>query len=157
VAAVAGCSTVNFELRSGAERQALVGGFARWLNSLTGPVQILVRSALVDLGPAAEALRQRAASLPHPALAAAALSHADHLDALGYGRTLLSRQVLLAVREPDAGPAARNRAVQRATEAVGALAAAEVDARPLSAGEVVRAVGAACDPSAANAAFEEVR
>jgi hypothetical protein len=51
VAAVAGCSTVNFELRSGAERQALVGGFARWLNSLTGPVQILVRSALVDLGP----------------------------------------------------------------------------------------------------------
>ena len=48
-AALVACSTVNFHLRSGLEQRGLVGGYARWLNSLDSPVQILIRSRRVDL------------------------------------------------------------------------------------------------------------
>ena len=44
VAAVAEVSTVSFALRTPDEQDALVAVFGRWLNSLSGPVQILVRA-----------------------------------------------------------------------------------------------------------------
>ena len=44
-------SAVTFALRTPAEQEALVAGFARWLNSLAEPVQILVRAEPVDLSP----------------------------------------------------------------------------------------------------------
>lgn len=78
-AAVATCSTVNFELRSTAEQQGLTAAFARWLNSLTGPTQLLVRCHRIDLAPLADTLQQDAAALPHPALEQAARAHADFL------------------------------------------------------------------------------
>ena len=43
-AAVAAVSTVNFALRSPAEQDALTAAYGRWLNSLTGPVQVVIRA-----------------------------------------------------------------------------------------------------------------
>lgn len=77
--AVAMCSSVNFELRSVAEQQGLTAAFARWLNSLTGSTQLLVRCHRVNLSPLAGALQRNAAALPHPALEQAARAHADFL------------------------------------------------------------------------------
>ena len=51
-AAVAAVSTVNFALRSPDEQDALAAAYGRWLNSLTGPVQILVRAGRADLSAA---------------------------------------------------------------------------------------------------------
>ena len=51
-AAVAAVSTVNFALRSPEEQDALAAAYGRWLNSLTGPVQILVRAGRADLSAA---------------------------------------------------------------------------------------------------------
>jgi hypothetical protein len=100
VAAVAVCSTVNFVLRTPAEQDALVGAFARYLHSLTAPVQILVRAERLDLSAQVGELHAAAAGLPHPALEAAAREHADYLAQLGQGTVLLRRQVLLVLREP---------------------------------------------------------
>ena len=63
-AAVAAVSTVNFALRSPDEQDALAAAYGRWLNSLTGPVQILVRAGRADLSAAVAALREAA---PGPA------------------------------------------------------------------------------------------
>ncbi|MGP4115027.1 PrgI family protein [Streptomyces sp. 4N509B] len=144
-AALARCSTVSFALRSGAEQQALVAGFGRWLDSLTSPVQVLVRSDSIDLAPTARRLHDEAGSLPHPALVRAARAHADHLAGLAPDRELLGRQVLVVARE-SGGAVAGVRAGQRVADAVTALAAADVEARPLTAAEAVEALHAACNP-----------
>jgi hypothetical protein len=100
LAVIAVCSTVNFSLRTPREQEALVSSFARYLHSLTAPVQFLIRAERLDLAPAIAELRARAGGLPHPALEAAARDHADYLDELTQHADLLRRQVLLVLREP---------------------------------------------------------
>ncbi|HVQ89542.1 MAG TPA: PrgI family protein [Mycobacteriales bacterium] len=100
LAVVAVCSTVNFALRTPAEQDSLVGVFGRWLHSLTAPVQLLVRAERLDLTAQITDLRERAPGLPHPALEAAAVEHADYLTQLAERTDLLRRQVLLVLREP---------------------------------------------------------
>lgn len=82
VALIASASTINLRLRTATEQDALVAGFARYLHSLTGAVQVLVRAQPLDLRAHVDQLRVAAAVLPHPALAAAAAAHADDLAAL---------------------------------------------------------------------------
>ncbi|MEV0675915.1 PrgI family protein [Actinosynnema sp. NPDC050436] len=100
LAVVAVASTVNFALRTPTEQEALVAGFGRYLHSLTAPVQVLVRTERLDLSAQVAELRERAGGLPHPALEAAAVEHADYLVQLGQQSDLLRRQVLLVLREP---------------------------------------------------------
>jgi len=101
LAVVAVCSTVNFALRTPAEQDGLLAGFARYLHSLRAPVQALVRALPLDLSPRIAELHAAAPRLPHPALAAAAADHADYLSTLAEEYELLTRQVLLVFREPD--------------------------------------------------------
>lgn len=100
LAVVAVASTVNFALRTPNEQEALVASFGRYLHSLTAPVQVLVRTERLDLSTQIAELRERAGGLPHPALEAAAVEHADYLVQLGEQSELLRRQVLLVLREP---------------------------------------------------------
>jgi hypothetical protein len=151
-AAVAACSTVNFDLRSAAEQQALASGFARWLNSLTGPAQILIRAHRLDIQPLIEQLTQAAPGLPHPALEHSALAHADFLHELATGNDLLTRQALLVVREPAATPTGHRvatgpvRVRHRLTEAARALTTAEITTTALDAEQIT---GVLTDTSAA--------
>ncbi|MER6091322.1 PrgI family protein [Streptomyces bluensis] len=150
-AAMATCSTVNFELRSAAEQQGLTAAFARWLNSLTGPTQLLVRCHRIDLTPLADTLQQEAAALPHPALEQAARAHAEFLADLAMSGNLLGQQIVLVAREEASVPGVRRhagagRARQRVAEAARALAAAEITAAPLDAGQCAELVSAACNP-----------
>jgi PrgI family protein len=100
LAVVAVASTVNFALRTPNEQEGLVASFGRYLHSLTAPVQVLVRTERLDLSTQIGDLRERAGGLPHPALEAAAVEHADYLVQLGQQSELLRRQVLLVLREP---------------------------------------------------------
>ncbi|GGS53790.1 PrgI family protein [Actinokineospora fastidiosa] len=100
LAVVAIASTVNFALRTPNEQEALVTSFGRYLHSLTAPVQVLVRTERLDLSAQIAELRERAGGLPHSALEAAAVEHADYLARLGHQTDLLRRQVLLVLREP---------------------------------------------------------
>ncbi|WP_027946995.1 PrgI family protein [Amycolatopsis taiwanensis] len=106
LAVVAVASTVNFALRTPAEQEALVASFGRYLHSLTAGVQVLVRAERLDLSGQIAELRARAGGLPHPALEAAAVEHADYLAQLGQQADLLRRQVLLVLREPIGGATA---------------------------------------------------
>ncbi|MEV0093737.1 PrgI family protein [Streptomyces sp. NPDC050738] len=144
MAALATCSTINFDLRSGAEQQTLTGAFARWLNSLTGPTQVLVRCHRTDLAPLIDQLQHDAPTLAHPALEAAARAHADFLTDLSSGRDLLARQIVLVAREP-AG-ASGGRTGQRLQEAIRALAPADLTVTALSAAESADLLSAACNP-----------
>ncbi|WP_261562847.1 PrgI family protein [Frankia tisae] len=106
LAVVAVASTVNFALRTPSEQDGLVAVFARYLHSLTAPVQILVRAMPADLSAQIYQLDDAADQMPHPALAHAAREHANYLAQLAVEMQLLTRQVLLVLREPlvTAGP-----------------------------------------------------
>lgn len=127
VAAIAEVSTVSFALRTPDEQDVLVAVFGRWLNSLSGPAQILVRAERVDLTQAISELEHNARQLPHPALTAAAQEHAAFLANISARHDLLRRQVLLIIREPSAGThghdAAAARAMRRLDEASRVLSA----------------------------------
>ncbi|MFD8493888.1 PrgI family protein [Amycolatopsis sp. NPDC059657] len=172
LAVIAVCSTVNFSLRTPGEQEALVASFARYLHSLTAPVQILVRAERLDLAPQIAELRDRAGGLPHPALEAAARDHADYLSDLTSQADLLRRQVLLVLREPlrtgpgtSAGPrppwrrradvaavddaarqAAEQRLVRRLHEAVDLLSPAGIVVTALDAAAATGVLAAACNP-----------
>lgn len=143
-AAIAEATTVNFALRTPAEQEQLIGGFARWLNSLTGPVQITSRTTPADLTEQIKALRQDAPSLPHPLLESAAQNHADYLARINDSGSVLNRSLLVTARETD--PTHAPRAVRRITDAAALLAACEIDATPLDTADAHAALSAALDP-----------
>jgi hypothetical protein len=139
-------SSVTFSLRTSVEQEALVAGYARWLNSLTEPVELLVRAEPVDLAPMIESLLIAAPGLPHPGLEAGAREHAAFLSDLGASRTLLRREVLVVLRQPS-GEGATERLCRRAEEATSALAAAGVVLTVLDEQEANACLLRALDPA----------
>lgn len=53
---VIACKSINFDLMSSSEREAVEYSYQNFINSLTHPVQILIRSQKVDIGPYLERL-----------------------------------------------------------------------------------------------------
>jgi hypothetical protein len=158
VAVICAATTVSFALRTPAEQSALIGTFGRWLNSQSGPSQILVRAEDVDITPLITGLRRTAAALPHPELEVAAGEHADFLAELADRRDLLRRRVLIVLREPRHGngtavgqrPArdrsAGQRVLRRADETARALSAAGITVQVLPGGEAAAVLAACCNP-----------
>jgi hypothetical protein len=138
----------SFSLRTPAEQEAMVAGFARWLNSLSEPAQVLVRSEPVDLAPAIAAVTEAAPALPHPDLEAAARDHARFLADLA-GRGLLTRQVLVVLRQPAGGDGQDGGEAlgRRAGDAAAALAAAGVTIQGLDGDAAAVLLARAADPS----------
>ncbi len=54
--AVVACQSINFDLMSSREREGIEYSYQNFLNSLTFPIQILIRSQRVDIGPYIERL-----------------------------------------------------------------------------------------------------
>jgi PrgI family protein len=144
LALVCGARAVTFSLRTFTEQEALVAGFARFLNSLAEPVEILVRAEPADLAPIIDALLGAAPELPHPALEAAARGHAHFLSELAGHRDLLRREVLIVLRQAS-GDDASGRLHRRASEAAAALGAAGVSLVVLDGPAAARCLARALD------------
>ncbi|NJP30757.1 PrgI family protein [Micromonospora thermarum] len=129
------CGTTNIHLRTGSEQGALLDGFGRFLNSLTGPAQIVVTAQRHDLTAYAQAIVDHAPRLPHPALQAAADDYAEFLLDLDAERDPLRRQVLTVVSGEHAADAA-----------VRALSGLGVEATALDGPAVASALASAVDP-----------
>ena len=148
-ALVCRASPVTFSLRTPTEQEALVAAFAGYLNSLSEPVEIVVRAEPVDLTDRVDELLERAPGLPHPALEAAAREHARFLLDLAEEKTLLRREVLLVLRQParSGGP---ERLRRRAADASAALAAAGVSLTILDGPDAAGLLARALDPTGAH-------
>jgi hypothetical protein len=148
-AALVACSTVSFALATPVEQEAMVAGFARALNSLSAPVQVVVRARRVDLAGHIDRLEQEAPGLPHPALEHAAREHAAFLADLADRADLLWHQVLLVVREPGTGDrtVAADQVRRNADQLARQLAAAGVTATVLDAAQAEAVLADACDPA----------
>jgi hypothetical protein len=144
-AALVAATTVNIGLRTADEQTALVAGYARWLNSLTGPVQVVVSAQRVDLTSHAERVADAAEILPHPALADAALDYADYLLDIVAHRDPLWRTVTIAcAARGERGSSAEAR--RRAEHTASALSALGAQTRVLDGPTVTAVLTTATDP-----------
>ncbi|MET8149126.1 PrgI family protein [Actinoplanes sp. NPDC049668] len=139
-------TTVNIGLRTGAEQAAMVAGYARWLNSLTGPVQVVVSAQRVDLTGHAQRVADAAQALPDAALADAAMDYAHFLAEVAQRRDPLWRTVTIACRATGPHPAAE--AMRRAVHTATALAALGSQTRVLDGPAALAVLTAAVDPYA---------
>jgi hypothetical protein len=132
------CGTTNIHLRTGSEQAALLDGFGRFLNSLTGPAQLLVAAQRHDLTVHAQATADVALRLPDPALQAAADDYAGFLLDLDAERDPLRRQVIAVVTGEHA-----------ADSGARALSGLGVEATVLDGPAVTAALASAVDPFSA--------
>jgi hypothetical protein len=84
-------------------REAVLAGYAGFLNSLNFPIQVLVRSVPVDLGRYLSGIEERASHDLPDALTALAHDHVAFVHGLARQRTLLERRLYLVV--PAEAPA----------------------------------------------------
>jgi PrgI family protein len=155
--AIAAMSTLNLGLHTPAEQDALVAGFARYLHTLTGPVQFLIRTVPVSLDGHLSALDEQARALPHPALVTAALGHRAHLAQLAAPTTaagdgdgdsggLTARQVLLVMPEATAGMGGQHQLLHRLEDATTIFATLDIAVTPLDAAQIRSLLLDCCNP-----------
>jgi hypothetical protein len=137
----------SFALKSDEEQAALVEAFGRFLNSITEPVAIYVRSEPLDLDDRARVLEQTAAAIVQPQLAEAARAHAAFLRELPAEGELRRRELLLLLctRARDAA-SARMALERRAQDAAELLRAAAVELTPLDGDETTALLARTLDP-----------
>ena len=138
-------TTVNISLRTGEEQYALLGAYARWLNSLSGPVQVAVSAQRVDLTGHAERIAEVAGILADAALADAALDYGDFLLDIAAERDPLWRTVTIACTAAG-GNGAPAEAMRRGEYTAKALSALGVTARVLDGATATAVLTAAVDP-----------
>jgi hypothetical protein len=137
----------SFALKSGEEQAALVEAFGRFLNSVSEPVAIYIRSEPLDLTDRATKLDEQAASLSGRALADAARAHAEFLRELPAGGELRRRELLLLIctRAREIA-AARTTLERRAAETTELLRAAGVELTSLDGEQTAAMLARALDP-----------
>ncbi len=84
-------------LQDDVREEALLAGFATFLNGLSYPIQILVRATPVDLSRYVMSLEERGRQLFDGQLAALAHDHAAFVQGLARQRTLLERRFYVVV------------------------------------------------------------
>jgi len=138
-------TTTNMSLRTGEEQYALLGAYARWLNSLAGPVQVAVSAQRVDLSGHAQRIADTAGILADPALADAALDYGEFLLNIAAERDPLWRTVTIACTAAG-GKGAPAEAMRRGEYTANALSALGVTARVLDGPTATAVLAAAVDP-----------
>jgi hypothetical protein len=95
--AVLEVGAVNFALRGERDQEAIVAGYAAFLNALTFPLQILVRVLPVDVEEYLGGLERRAREERCERLAELARDHVAFVRRLARSRTLLQRAFYVVV------------------------------------------------------------
>ena len=138
----------SFQLRPAGEQAAFVTAFARLLNGLQQPIQILIRSDPASLEPYGQQLDNASSTLTG-GLRAAALDHADYLRSLSGGTAgpLRRRQIVLVLRSPRGDPElAQAELSQAADHAIETLAGAQVLLHPLDGEQAAALLARALNP-----------
>ncbi|MPZ15545.1 MAG: hypothetical protein GEU73_14185 [Chloroflexi bacterium] len=149
-------SALNLSLRSEPERQSLIEGLGRFLNSVDSSLSFVVGSERSDVEGVVEGIERDSGALPHPALERAARSHADYLRALAARPDVLRREVyvVLTAHAKDEDDASV-RLLARAEEAAGLLRGLGIRLMPLDGYAAVALIERACDPETSPTGFQD--
>ncbi len=104
--AVIACKSINFDLMSNREREGVEYSYQNFLNSLTFPVQILVRSQRVDIGPYIEKLITTRRQQDNMLLGVLMDDYIGFIDALAQDANIMEKSFYIVVPYFPLGDAA---------------------------------------------------
>lgn len=104
--AVIACKSINFDLMSDREREGVEYSYQNFLNSLTFPVQILVRSRRVDIGPYIEKLIATRRAQDNMLLGVLMDDYIGFMDALAQDANIMEKSFYIVVPYFPQGDAA---------------------------------------------------
>lgn len=101
--AVIACKSINFDLMSSREREGVEFSYQNFINSLTHPVQILIRSQKVDIGPYLERLMKIRKSQDNMLLGVLMDDYIEFIDILSEEANIMDKSFYLVIPYAPAG------------------------------------------------------
>jgi len=95
---------LNFNLKSEAEQESIIGRYQNFLNTLTFPIQIVVSSTRVNIDPYIEKIRARAGKQTNPLLKEQSLMYAAFVEKLVDVADIMQKRFYLVVPQDDQPP-----------------------------------------------------
>lgn len=95
--AVIACRSINFDLMSSREREAVEFAYQNFLNSLYFPIQILVRSQKVDIGPYLDRLEKLRREQDNMLLGVLMDDYIGFIDALAQETNIMDKSFFIVV------------------------------------------------------------
>lgn len=97
ISMVMSVSSVNFDLLSEAEQDATIYAYAAFLNSLTFPLQVLIRSKKADISSYFAHLEEAEASQPSPDIKAQIKKYKEFISSIVSQKTVLDKEFYLII------------------------------------------------------------
>lgn len=104
--AVVACKSINFDLMSDREREGVEYSYQNFLNSLNFPVQILIRSQRVDIGPYIDKLISTRRSQDNMLLGVLMDDYINFIDALSQEANIMEKSFYIVIPYFPKGDAA---------------------------------------------------
>jgi len=104
--AVVACTSINFDLMSDRERDGVEFSYQNFLNSLSFPIQILVRSQRIDIGPYIERLVETRRTQDNMLLGVLMDDYINFIDILAEEANIMEKTFYITVPYFPAGDAA---------------------------------------------------
>lgn len=95
--AVVVCKSINFDLMSATEREGVEFSYQNFLNSLNHPVQILIRSQRVDIGPYIERLNDSRKNQDNMLLGVLMDDYISFIDELSQQANIMNKSFFIVV------------------------------------------------------------
>lgn len=95
--AVVACKSINFDLMSSREREGVEYSYQNFLNSLNFPIQILIRSQRVDIGPYIDRLIQIRRSQDNMLLNVLMDDYINFIDILSQEANIMDKSFFIAI------------------------------------------------------------
>ncbi len=101
--AVIACKSINFDLMSSREREGVEFSYQNFINSLTHPVQILIRSQRVDIGPYLERLMKIRKSQDNMLLGVLMDDYIEFIEILSEEANIMDKSFYVVIPYSPAG------------------------------------------------------
>lgn len=95
--AIVACKSINFDLMSSREREGVEYSYQNFLNSLTHPVQILIRSQRIDIGPYMDKLIQIRRNQDNMLLNVLMDDYINFIDILSQEANIMDKSFFIAI------------------------------------------------------------
>lgn len=95
--AVIACKSINFDLMSNREREAVEYSYQNFLNSLNHPIQVLIRSQRVDIGPYIDKLLQIRQNQDNMLLSVLMTDYINFIDNLSQEANIMDKSFFIVI------------------------------------------------------------
>lgn len=95
--AIVACKSINFDLMSASEREGIEYSYQNFLNALNHPVQILVRSQRIDIGPYIDRLIEIRRNQDNMLLNVLMDDYINYIDTLSQEANIMDKSFFIAI------------------------------------------------------------